>query len=218
MSRRFVIAGTDTDVGKTVFAVALAAASDGSYWKPLQSGDEGGGDREVVARLSGLPRDRILPEVYRFSQPLSPHRAAELDGVEIDFERLVESLPKTPSTTAGAADRMLLIEMAGGLMVPITRKRLQTDLLVRWEIPVILVARTGLGTINHSLMSVFALKMREIPVHGVAFVGDANEDNERTICEIGEVRRLGRLPRLEELNKESLSRAFAENFRLEDFV
>lgn len=207
MSSRFVIAATDTDAGKTVFAAALVQAIGADYWKPIQAGLEDGGDRAAVARLSGVPEERILPEVYRLTRPLSPHRAAELDGFEIDIARLAPP----PST------RPLVIELAGGLMVPLTRKVLQTDLLVKWEIPVILVARTALGTINHSLLSIFALRMKEIPLHGIAFVGEANEDSEQTICKFAEVRRLGRLAMLEPLEAASLKNAFAASFRMEDF-
>jgi dethiobiotin synthetase len=209
MTTSFVIAGTDTDVGKTVFAAALAGALGGFYWKPIQSGMQDGGDAEIVARLSGLPRARVLPEAHRLSQPLSPHRAAELDGTEIDVEKLESTLP---------GERPLVVELAGGLLVPLSRKHLQVRLLQKWEMPVILVARTALGTINHSLLSIFALRMHEVPIHGIAFVGDANEDSERTICEFGQVKRLGRLPLLDPLNADTLRAAFAASFRLEDFA
>lgn len=212
MSGGFIIGGTDTDVGKTVFAAALVGALDGIYWKPIQAGLDGGGDSELVRRLSGLPDDRILPELYRLQTPASPHRAAELDGVEIDTERLVSSRP------AGSdAGHRLIIEPAGGLLVPLTREVLQIDVIARWQFPLVLVARTALGTINHSLLSIEAMRWRGISILGIAFCGDPNEDSERTICEIGRVRRLGRLPWLDPLSGETLSRAFAENFRLEDF-
>lgn len=224
MSPRFVIAGTDTDVGKTVFASALAGALDASYWKPIQSGTRDGADTETVMRLSGLPRSRILSEAYRLSAPLSPHRAAELDGIEIDVTRLESALAQvadkvsgTPGLTPSTATS-LVIELAGGLMVPLTRTHLQTRLLQKWELPVILVARTSLGTINHSLLSIYALRMHAVAIHGIAFVGETNEDNERTICETGQVLRLGRLPRLDPLDAATLRAAFAANFRLEDFA
>ena len=213
MSRTFVIAGTDTDVGKTVFAAALCGALGANYWKPIQCGLDDGGDAEVVRRLSGLPPDHILPELYRFTTPASPHRAAESDGVEIDVEALVIGVrPGGPDTGH------LIIEGAGGLMVPLTRTFLQIDLFARWKFPIILCARTALGTINHSLLSIESLRCRDIPIHGIAFIGDANADSERTICEMGQVRRLGRLPHVTPLNKQSLAAAFAANFRPEDFA
>lgn len=222
MRRGFVIAGTDTDVGKTVVAAALAGALDGFYWKPIQSGLRDGSDAETVVALSGLSRERILPEAYRLSEPLSPHRAAEIDNVEIDVERLERAIDDfAVGVSPAGSDPIsapLVVEIAGGLMVPLTRKQLQMRLLQRWELPVILVARTALGTINHSLSSIFALRMHEVPIHGIAFVGDANEDSERTISDFGEVRRLGRLPRLDPLNRDTLRAAFAANFRPEDFA
>lgn len=208
MSARFVVSGTDTDVGKTVFAAALAGALGGYYWKPVQCGVDPDGDRETVGRLSGLTPERLLPERYKLQAPLSPHRAAELEGIEIDTATLA------PPDVGGP----LVIEGAGGLMVPLTRRTLQLDLYVKWDIPVILVARTALGTINHSLLSIFALRMREAPIHGIAFVGPHNEDSERTICETGDVRHLGCLPMIDPLDPDALRRAFDANFRLEDFA
>jgi dethiobiotin synthetase len=159
----------------------------------------------VVVRL-GVPQTRVLPEVYRLRKALSPHRAAELDGVTINPARLVP-----PDVWP------LIIELAGGLMVPLSRELLQIDVVARWKLQVILVARTGLGTINHTLLSLEALRTRGIEVHGVAFVGDENKDNERTVCEIGSVRRLGRLA-LVEVRADTLAAAFRAGFRLEDFA
>ena len=205
-----VVTGTDTGVGKTVFAAALAGALGAHYWKPVQSGpdDEGGTDALRVARLGGLAPERVLPEVYRLTEPLSPHRAAELDGVTIDPARL--AVPDV----AGP----LVIEGAGGVLVPLTRDWLYADQFARWQAPVVLVARTTLGTINHSLLSLEALRARRVPVLGVAFVGEPNADNEATICALGKARRLGRPPLLPELSAPALAKAFAENFRLEDFA
>jgi dethiobiotin synthetase len=208
MSPRFVISGTDTDVGKTVFAAALAGAIGASYWKPIQCGLQDGGDVSRVQGLSGLPAGRLLPEVYRFALAASPHRAAEAEGVEIDVSRLVPPSVESP----------LVIEGAGGLMVPVTRRMLLIDVLATWGIPVILCARTALGTINHSLLSLAALHGRSIPVHGIVFIGEENSDTERTITEMGEVRRLGRLPFVDPLDAKSLAAAFAENFRRQDFI
>jgi dethiobiotin synthetase len=205
--RSFVVTATDTDVGKTVFCAALVRALDGVYWKPVQAGLEGETDLETVRRLSGLGEAHFLPERYRLTSPLSPHRAAELDGIEID-----PALLAPPAT-----QRTLVIEGAGGLLVPVTRKRLFVELFREWNVPVILCARTALGTINHTLLSVEALRARGIALHGVAFIGDENADSERTICEIGQVRRLGRLPLLSPLDPDTLQRAFAAQFRLEDF-
>jgi dethiobiotin synthetase len=200
---RLVVTGTDTGIGKTVFAAALTRALGAAYWKPIQSGLLDGADGETVAAL-GV--ERVLPEAYRLTEPLSPHRAAELDDVTID-----------PAKLAPPAGDPLVIEGAGGVLVPVTRDLLYADVFARWGLPVVLVARTGLGTINHSLLSVEALRARGVAIHGIAFVGDANEDNEATICAMAKVKRLGRLPRLEPLGAGSLAEAFAEHFRIEDF-
>nr|AGU11789.1 AAA domain [uncultured organism] len=208
MTRAFVVTGTDTGIGKTVFAAALTAALGASYWKPVQSGLEEGEDSDTVAQLADLAPERILPPAYRLHTPCSPHRAAEIDGIEIDPDRLAP--PRT--------ERGLVIEGAGGVLVPVTRTLLYADLFARWGLPTILVAGTALGTINHSLLSLEALRARSVAVLGIAFVGDANEDSEATICAIGQVRRLGRLPILDSLDPSRLAHAFAENFRLEDFT
>ena len=201
-----VVTGTDTDVGKTVFAAALTVALGAHYWKPVQAGLEDGSDAGTVVRL-GVPAERVLPEAYRLTTPCSPHRAAEIDRVTIDPARL--ALP--------TVDGPLVVEGAGGVLVPVTRDLLFADLFARWGMPVVLVARTGLGTISHSLLSIEALRARGLAVRGVAFVGEAVEDSEATVCAIGGVRRLGRLPRLDRLDADTLAAAFAAHFRVDDF-
>ena len=203
----YVVTGTDTGIGKTVFAAALTGALGAHYWKPVQSGLEDGADADTVARLSGIAASHVLPEIYRLTQPLSPHRAAELDGVTIDPARL--ALPP---------QRPLVVEGAGGVLVPITRSVTYADVFATWALPVIVVARTGLGTINHTLLTIEALRARNVTVHGVAFIGDANPDNEATIAAMGGVRRLGRLPRLPVLAPAPLAEAFAAAFDLADFA
>ena len=207
MSWTFIVTGTDTDIGKTVFAAGLTRALGATYWKPVQAGLDDGSDRERVAALAG-PGAHILPEAYRLSTPCSPHRAAELDGVTID--RAALALPEVEGP--------LVVEGAGGALVPVTRTLLYADLFAAWRAPVVIVARTGLGTINHSLLTIEALRSRGISIHGMAFVGAAEDDSETTICAIGGVRRLGRLPVLESLDAASLAAAFSDNFALEDFA
>ncbi|MEG8023644.1 dethiobiotin synthase [Sphingomonas aurantiaca] len=201
-----IVTGTDTDIGKTVFAAGLTAALGARYWKPVQAGLADGSDAASVVTL-GVPADRVLPEAYRLTTPCSPHLAAEIDGVTIEPDRLV--LPEV--------DGALVVEGAGGVMVPVTRDLIFADLFARWGKPVVLVARTGLGTINHSLLSIEALRSRGVPILGIAFVGDAIEDSEATIAALGKVRRLGRLPRLDPLNAATLAEAFAAAFDLEAF-
>ncbi|MGE0024485.1 MAG: dethiobiotin synthase [Hyphomicrobium sp.] len=207
MTQGIIVTGTDTSVGKTVFAAALAQALGATYWKPIQCGLDGGSDSAHVRTIAGLPPDRILPEAYRLNLPASPHRAAEAEGIEISLARL--KLPEVEGP--------LVVEGAGGLMVPVTRQALQIDVFASWRLPVVLVARTALGTINHSLLSIEALNGRNIPILGIAFVGDEVADSEHTISGMGNVRRLGRLPRLDSLEPAHLAQAFADHFRVEDF-
>lgn len=198
---RFVVSGTDTDIGKTVFAAGLAGMLGARYWKPVQSGVPG--DSETVAELVGV---ETLPEVYRLQMPASPHQAAAAENIVIDPAQLVP--PEGP----------LVIEGAGGLMVPLTRQTLFIDVFARWKLPLILCARTQLGTINHTLLSLEAIRARDIPLHGVAFIGDANQESENIIAERGRVKRLGRLPVIAPLVRGRLETIFAASFNKADFA
>jgi dethiobiotin synthetase len=203
-----VVAGTDTGVGKTVFSAALVDALSAAYWKPVQAGLDGETDSQVVGRLAGLPLERILPEAFRLRTPASPHLAASLDGLAI----VPDEFDPPPSP------RPLVIETAGGVMTPLTLQSTNADLLARWRLPVVVVARTRLGTINHSLLTLEALRRRGAPVLGVAFVGEEDAQAQSTIARMGETRTLGRLPRLSPLTRETLAAAFAAGFDRRDFL
>lgn len=212
MTSPLIITGTDTGVGKTIFSAALMLAlqeahGGATYWKPVQSGVEEV-DTRTVQKLTALPDEHFLPETYILSQPLSPHRAAEIDGVHIDVDEL--EIPDTGGP--------LLIEGAGGLHVPLTRTTLFVDMFALWNQPVILCARTALGTINHTLLSVESLKSRRIPLLGIAFIGEPNPDNMRTIEQFTGVPILGRLPLIDSLAPDTLLTAFSSNFEIEDFL
>ena len=205
----FLLTGTDTNIGKTVAAAMLVQALEYNYWKPFQSGIEDGGvDTRRVQKMTDLPDERFLPEKYVLSEPLSPHRAAEIDGVEIDMDDLEIPVSENP----------LIIEGAGGLMVPLTRKNLLINQFKKWDLPVILCARTGLGTINHTLLSLEALWARDINVHGLIFIGEQNDDNMLTILEFSKAKVLGHIPMIDELNAQNLQICFDRNFRKEDFA
>jgi dethiobiotin synthetase len=207
LNLRLVITGTDTGIGKTVFSAALTDALGACYWKPIQSGLTEETDSETVLRLGRIPPERILPEAWRLKTPASPHLSAEIDRVTLDPYAL-----EPPGTNSP-----LIIEGAGGLLVPLTRHETFADVFARWQIPVVLCSRTGLGTINHTLLSLEALRQRRIPVLGIAFIGDAQPDTQQIIAEMGKVRVLGRLPRLEPLTPDTLRRAFREYFDLSSF-
>ena len=193
---RLVICGTDTDIGKTIVSALFVQGLEATYWKPVQSGTEGGGDRQRVIDLLGLPEERCQPEAYAFQAPVSPHWAAEREGRCIDPEQL--QLP--------AIDQPLVVETAGGLMVPLTRHWLQIQQLQRWQLPVVLVARSELGTLNHTLLSLEALRSRHIPILGLVINGPSHADNPRTLNELGDVPLLCELPPLEQLNAAALAR------------
>ena len=203
-----MVAGTDTGIGKTVFAAGLADFLGAFYWKPIQSGLESETDSQIAARLGGLSHERILPEAYRLRTPASPHHAAAIDGIRIETDAL--GVPE-------ASARRLVIEGSGGLLVPLDGRTLYIDVFARWRVPLVLCARTMLGTINHSLLSIEALRKRSIDLLGIAFIGDGNPETERAICEIGKVRRLGRLPLIAPLTRSALRAAFAAAFDPADF-
>lgn len=189
-----IVTGTDTGIGKTVFSAGLAAALGASYWKPVQAGLDETTDSDIVATLSDAT---ILPEAYRLGRPASPHLSAEDMGIEIDARRLILPRVKGP----------LVVEGVGGLMVPLTRKLLFLDVIAHWNCPVILVARTRLGTINHSCLSLMALRQAGCDVVGVVFSGAAEPAVEETIAQINHIPHLGRLEPIPDLNKGTLAKA-----------
>ena len=194
-SNSLVICGTDTDVGKTVVSALVVQGLGATYWKPVQSGLEGGGDSGRLQALLQLPTTRVLPEAYRLQTPVSPHWAAELEGITIDPARL--ALP----AVAGA----LVVETAGGLLVPLRRDWLQIDQLAAWGLPVLLVARSGLGTLNHTLLSVQALRQRSIPLLGLVLNGPLHPDNPATLAALAQAPVLAQLPPLEPLTASGLA-------------
>ncbi|PRH86790.1 ATP-dependent dethiobiotin synthetase BioD [Labrys okinawensis] len=195
---RIVVTGTDTGIGKTVFSAGLSHALGASYWKPVQSGLDEETDSETVQRLGKLPQERILPETYRLATPASPHLSAAIDGMELDPDML------NPPPVASP----LVIEGAGGLLVPLTRWTVFADVFARWRYPAILCARTALGTINHTLLSLEAMRRRDIPLLGLVFIGDEQPDSQSIIADLGNVRSLGRLPKLDPLTADGLHAGF----------
>jgi len=194
-SQRIIVCGTDTDVGKTIVSSFLVQGLKGVYWKPIQSGTEEGSDTKTVCKLLDLKPERYLPERYKFKAPVSPHWAAEKESRHIEPNNL--NVPNL--------DKLIIIETAGGLMVPLNRNWLQIDQLKIWGAPIILVARTGLGTLNHTLLSLEALKNRNINVLGIVLNGPPHNDNPKTLEQFGDTKILARLPIFEEVNAKSLS-------------
>lgn len=207
MKNTIIVTGTDTGIGKTVFSAALTGALGASYWKPVQSGLEEETDSQFVARMARLPEGRVLKERYLLNTPASPHHAARIDGVEIDATELAPPSLGTP----------LVVEGAGGLLVPINETQTYADVFALWQAPTVLCARTQLGTINHTLLSLEAMRARKIPILGIAFIGEDMPETQRIIGVMGKAKILGRLPVLDALTPEALAEAFARTFDLADF-
>ncbi len=191
---RYFITGTDTDVGKTVVSAWLVHQLRADYWKPVQSGTDEGWDRHTVQQLTGIPNDRLHLESYTLKAPLSPHKAAELEGVDIDMDRI--QLPHT--------GRPLIVEGAGGVMVPLNSQQTMLDMMEKLALPVIVVARSGLGTINHTCLTLEALRHRSIEIAGVIMNGPLNEGNRLAIEHYGRIKVLAELDTMTPLTRESL--------------
>ena len=204
----YLVTGTDTGIGKTVVSAMLARALNAVYFKPVQAGLDEETDTETVRRLSGLPDAHFLPETYRLTTPASPHLSAAIDEIEIEVGKLL-----VPETT-----KPIIVEGAGGVMVPLTETTLCIDIFESWQLPAIVCARTSLGTINHTLMTINALRQWHVTVHGVVFIGDEHKENQTIIPRLGNVTNLGRLPHLDPLNADTLANAFEQNFLLEQFT
>lgn len=183
----YFVTGTDTDVGKTVVSTLLVRQLNAFYWKPVQSGTKDIEDKNEVMRLGQIDAEKILPCAYELTEPLSPHDAAAIDGVEIDLATIEKP----------EIDGHLVIEGAGGIFVPINNEFFMIDLIEKMECEVIVVARSGLGTINHTLLTLKALRDRGITVKGVVLNGPLNERNKKSIEQFGKVRILGEIPYME---------------------
>jgi dethiobiotin synthetase len=200
----YFVTGTDTNVGKTVLSALLVAALDAVYWKPVQTGASEGTDRESVRAWSEATEDRLPQERFRFDPPVSPHLASREAGIPIALNAF--HLPEAP------AGRKWIVEGAGGVMVPLNERELMRDLMRRIGFPVIVAARTSLGTINHTLLTLAALREAQLPICGVALIGDENFENRRAIEHYGNVRVVGQIPILEKINRTALLDVYQKHF------
>lgn len=190
----FFVAGTDTDVGKTLVSAWLLTHLDGSYWKPIQAGTVPTTDSDTVQRLAELPVGRVLPEAYLLPEPMAPHEAARRAGIALDMDKIV--LPPH--------DGHVVVEGAGGLMVPIAGGAYMIDLADALDLPIILVARSTLGTINHTLLSLEAIRRRGLPLAGVVISGPETPHNRAAIERFGQVEVIAEIPFLDTVNREAL--------------
>ena len=194
MNQKIIVAGIGTDTGKTVASAILCQALNADYWKPVQAGDLKNTDSHKVKRWS--PDTIIHQEAYRLTQPMSPHAAAEIDNLEIDETKL--QIPET--------DNNLIIELAGGLMVPMREDYLNIDWVASTGLPVVLVSNYYLGSINHTLLSLYALKSRNIPLIGIIFNGDKNPSTFDVIMSRSNAKCLLEIGKEKEINKEVVNR------------
>ena len=193
--RRLFVTGIGTNVGKTVISAILTQKLQADYWKPIQAGDLNNTDSMKVSQWVDNTISTIHPEAYRLTQPMSPHAAAELDGININLNDIISA-----ETT-----RNLIIEGAGGLMVPLNKNDLVVDMISHLQAEAVLVSRHYLGSINHTILSIAALRSRNIPITGIIFNGDDNRDTESIIKSVCAVPILGRIPDIKDLNQYSIS-------------
>jgi dethiobiotin synthetase len=192
--KRIFITGNGTDVGKTVVSSVITEALQADYWKPVQSGELDNSDTIKVKNLVSNSKTIFHTERFKLLQPMSPHAAAEIDGVEINLDDF--TIPKT--------ENHLVIEGAGGLMVPINNEHLIADLISHLQLSVILVSRNYLGSINHTLLTIQELKRRNIPILGIVFNGDHTPQTENFIQNYSKLPVLFRLDMEQIINKETV--------------
>ncbi|NVN02409.1 MULTISPECIES: dethiobiotin synthase [Asaia] len=193
---RFFVTGTDTGIGKTLVSAILTRALGATYWKPFQTGlNEEAGDTAGVTTLAELTPDRVIPPAYAFQAPLSPQDAAALENIVVRPDTL--RLPE--------ANKPLVVEGAGGLMVPLNDDTLLIDWVADLDLPVILVCRSGLGTINHTLLSLAALRERGIEIAGIVMSGVPNAGNRAAIERFGKIAVLAEIPLLDDVTPERVA-------------
>jgi dethiobiotin synthase len=202
LPEKIFITGTDTDVGKTVISALLVLGLRAKYWKPIQSGTEEGTDAQKIQNMTGQDEEYFLPEVYKLKAPLSPHLAARLEGISIDIDRIV--LPETQGP--------LIVEGAGGVMVPVNEEQFMLDLMQRLALPVLVVARSTLGTINHTLLTIDKLRRARVEILGVVLNGPQNIENKKAIEKYGKVNVLAEVEPLPELTPQGVQEAFRRCF------
>ncbi len=201
--RKLFVTGVGTDIGKTVVSAILCEALQADYWKPVQSGNYFSTDTDKVKKLVSNPKTICHPEAYCLKQSMSPHAAAELEGVEIDMEKIM--LPQTQNPN-------LVIEGAGGLMVPINQEHFMIDLIKKFDAEAVVVIPNYLGSINHSLLTIDALKHHKIKILGIIFNGHAHQLSYDIILKYSKVKFLGRVGKETTISRETILK-YAEQFR-----
>ncbi len=196
-NRQYFVSGISTEIGKTIISAILCEALKADYWKPVQSGDLDNSDSDKIRQYTLNKKTRIHPETYRLNTPASPHYAAKVDGVKIKLNQF--KLPKTK--------KPLIVEGAGGLLVPLNKKDLIIDIPKRLDLPVILVSHNYLGSINHTLLSIEALERRNIKITGIIFNGKPNPATEKIIIQKSGLPVLGKIPMLKKITPKQIRKA-----------
>ncbi|MFA6809754.1 MAG: dethiobiotin synthase [Desulfoplanes sp.] len=204
LPQRIFVTGTDTDIGKTIVAAICTSGLAATYWKPVQSGTQEGTDTDTIKHLTGLPDSHFYPPAYALRAPLSPHLAAERENRIIHLDTI--TLP------AQAKTGPLVVEGAGGLMVPLNDRELMIDLIKRLALPVVLVASNLLGTINQVLLSLEALRSRHIPIAGVVLNRGTNNEHAAAIEHFGQVPVLAQIPDYPCLGPATVKKYFFRHF------
>lgn len=199
--KKIFVTGISTEVGKTIVAAILTEALQADYWKPVQAGDLENSDSDKLARLISNQKTVIHPNAYALSQPMSPHAAAEIDGIEIQIEKIKEPATKNH----------LVIEGAGGLLVPLNSSKTIAD-LIQPDYQVVLVSRHYLGSINHSLLSIEALKRRNLNIKGIIFNGNQHPSTETIIHKMTKIPVIGRIDQESHFNQNVIKK-YAQYFK-----
>lgn len=192
MPKQFIIAGIGTEIGKTLISAIFTQGLQADYWKPVQSGNPEEADALFIKQMTQVSEGQIWESSYLLTQPLSPHTAAEIDGLRISLDEI-----KLPATA-----RPLIVELAGGILVPLNEKDTNLDLIKQLGFPVVLVSKNYLGSINHTLLSYEILKAHQIPIAGIVFNGPANPSGEKFILNHTGLKVLLRVPKLNKIDPE----------------
>jgi len=204
------VTGTDTGIGKTIVSASLVCAlrekEKVCYWKPVQTGIEEDNDTETVRTLANCSTEEIFDKGFRLKKPLSPHLSARLADIEITIEKILGFIEKN--------DKFWIVEGAGGILVPLNESELMIDLIKALNLPVLIAARSALGTINHTLLTLEALRKRNLEISGVIMNEAQNKENRKAIEHFGKVRVLAQMPKFEKLDSRSLSNWTKENLCL----
>jgi dethiobiotin synthetase len=195
MNKQIIVAGIGTEIGKTVCSAILVEHLKADYWKPIQSGFPEDSDVRTLQELTTEART-FHPSTYNLKAPLSPHTAAELEGIQIDLEKF--ALPKTTNS--------LVVELAGGLLVPINDQQTNLDLIKQLNLPVVLISKNYLGSINHTLLSIELLKQHGVTLEGLILNGDSNPSGEKFIESYSKLPVICRVKQENTLNKETIQK------------